>query len=56
LIVAAGVLLEMVLGSVQPGMTGRCRVVLLPARGQILCVSQLDPKKADVALGLLAKR
>jgi hypothetical protein len=56
LIVAAGVLLEMVLGSVQPGMAGRCRVVLLPARGQILCVSQLDPKKADVALGLLAKR
>lgn len=56
LIVAAGVLLEMVLGSVKPGMEGRCRVVLLPARGKMLCVTQVDPKRADVALGLLSKR
>jgi hypothetical protein len=56
LIVAAGVLLEMIMGSVQPGAAGRCRVVLLPARGRVLCVTHLDPKKADVALGLLAKR
>ena len=56
LIVAAGVLLEMVLGSVKPGMSGRCRVVLTPARGRILCVTQVDPKRADVALGLLSKR
>jgi hypothetical protein len=56
LIVAAGVLLEMILGSVKPGMEGRCRVVLLPARGQVLCVTQVDPKRADLALGLLSKR
>jgi hypothetical protein len=57
LIVAAGVLLEMILGSVQPGVAGQCRVVLLPARGRVLCVTHVDPKKADVALGLLeAKR
>jgi hypothetical protein len=56
LIVAAGVLLEMVLGSVQPGAAGRCRVVLLPARGRVLCVTHLDPKKADLALGLLGRR
>ena len=56
LIVAAGVLLEMVLGSVKPGMSKRCRVVLVPARGRILCVTQVDPKRADVALGLLSKR
>ncbi|MGO8993946.1 MAG: hypothetical protein ACLQVI_11495 [Polyangiaceae bacterium] len=56
LIVAAGVLLEMVLGSVQPGALGQCRVVLLPARGRSLCVTHLDPKKADTALGLLSKR
>jgi hypothetical protein len=56
LIVAAGVLLEMVLGSVQPGLAGRCRVVLLPSRGRTLCVSHLDPTKADAALGLLSKR
>jgi hypothetical protein len=56
LIVAAGVLLEMILGSVKPGMEGRCRVVLLPARGQVLCVTEVDPKRADVALGLLSKK
>ncbi len=56
LVVAAGVLLEMLLGSVQPGMAGRCRVVLLPARGTVLCVTGIDPKRADAALGLLAKK
>jgi hypothetical protein len=56
LIVAAGVLLEMVLGSVQPGVSGRCRVVLMPVRGRVLCVARVDPKRADVALGLLSSK
>jgi hypothetical protein len=56
LIVAAGVLLEMVLGSVKPGLSKKCRVVLLPARGRVLCVTQVDPKRADIALVLLSKK
>ncbi len=50
LVVAAGILLEMLLGSVQPGMAGRCRVVLQPARGTV-CVTDVDPKRRERGAG-----
>jgi hypothetical protein len=55
LIVAAGVLLELLFGSLEPAATGRCRIVLVPARGPSLCVAELDPAKADAALRTFAK-
>jgi hypothetical protein len=55
LIVAAGVLLEMLFGSIEPATTGRCRLLLVPARGAILCVARLEPRKTDAALLAFAR-
>ena len=56
LIVAAGILLDLLLGSVAPGSTGRCRVIFVPTKGPHLCVAQVDAKLADAALAKLAQR
>jgi len=56
LIVAAGVLLEMLFASLEPGVTGKCSIVLVPAKGRSVRITQLDPKVADSALMILAKK
>jgi hypothetical protein len=55
LVVAAGVLLEVLFGSIEPATTGRCRVLLVPARGKRLCVAYLEPRRTDEALRAFAK-
>jgi hypothetical protein len=55
LIVAAGVLLEMLFASLEPGMTGKCSVIVVPARGRGFSIAQLQAKEADSALTILAK-
>jgi hypothetical protein len=56
LIVAAGVLLEMVLSSLEPGAVGRSRMLFVPVRGPTVCVAGVDPKRADAALTLLLSK
>ncbi len=56
LFVAAGIGLDFVLGSAFSGARGRCRVVFLPATGKSVCVADVDPKRADLALTLLRGR
>ncbi len=53
-IVAVGVLLDFALGSVGPGIAGRCRVILVPKSGASICVARTDARRADEALATLA--
>jgi hypothetical protein len=56
LLVAAGVALEMILGSLEPAASGRCNVLIVPIRGRSVCLAVKDAKLADDALTILAKR
>src|SRR5262249_5726296 len=57
LIVAAGVGLDFVLGTVIPGSRGRCRVAFVPRTGPTLSVGDVDASRADDALSrFLARR
>ncbi len=55
LVIAAGVGLDLVLGSLLPGATGKCRVVLMFLRGPAVCVAWVDADRADRALAKLAQ-
>lgn len=50
LIVIAGIAADFVLGSLLPGTRGRCRIALVPRAGGVLCVGDVDAKRADAAL------
>lgn len=54
LIVAVGILLDFVLGSVGPGVVGRCRVLIVPKKGASICLAKVDAGRADAALARLA--
>jgi hypothetical protein len=49
-IVAIGVGLDFVLGTVVPGARGRCRIAFVPRTGPTLCVGDVDVRRADDAL------
>jgi hypothetical protein len=49
-IVALGVAADFVLGTVLPGTRGRCRVSFVPRTGSVLCVADVDAKRADDVL------
>jgi hypothetical protein len=53
-IIAIGILLDFALGSVAPGVSGRCRVVLVPKSGASICIAKADAQRADAALAKLA--
>jgi hypothetical protein len=53
-IVATGILLDFALGSVAPGIVGRCRVILTPKSGASICLARADARRADAALTKLA--
>jgi hypothetical protein len=55
-LVAAGIAFDLLLSSIRFGATGRCRVVLAPRKGRALCIGNVDSKRADAALALLAQR
>jgi hypothetical protein len=53
-VIAVGIGLDFLLGSLAPGATGRVRIAFVPRRGAAVCVGGLDPKRADAALQRLA--
>jgi hypothetical protein len=53
LIALLGLALDFILSSLVPGVRGRARVLLVPRRGQIVCVQSVDPDVADQVLGQL---
>jgi len=55
LFVLAGVVIDLVLSSVRFGAKGKCRIVLSPRRGRVVCIGDVDPKRADAALASLAR-
>jgi hypothetical protein len=54
--VAVGIALDFALSSVRFGAKGKCRVVLSPRKGRVVCIGDVDPARADAALALLAQR
>jgi hypothetical protein len=54
-VVALGITLDFALTSLAPGAMGRCRLLFVPKTGPTLCVGDVDAKRADAALGHLAK-
>jgi hypothetical protein len=52
--VALGILFDVALGSLVPGVSGRCRLVFVPRAGAPICVGGVDAGQADVALTRLA--
>ena len=55
LVIAVGVLLDFVLGTIAPGTAGHCRIVFVLRKGSPVCVAALEPKVADAALAKLAQ-
>jgi hypothetical protein len=53
--VALGILLDFGLGSLVPGVVGRCRLIFVPRAGAPLCVAEVSSKDVDLALTRLAK-
>jgi hypothetical protein len=53
-IIGVGVLLDFVLGSLSPGLVGRCRVLLGPRKGAPICIAKVDAERADAALAQLS--
>lgn len=49
-IVAAGIGLDFVLGTVLPGARGKVRIAFVPRSGATVCVGEIDAKRADDAL------
>jgi hypothetical protein len=55
LIAVFGIGLDFVLTSLVPGLKGKARVVVVPRRGSILCITLVKPAQADALLTELAK-
>jgi len=55
-IVIAGLALDLLLSSVRFGAAGKCRVVIAPRKGSVVCIGNVDPQRADAALASLAQR
>jgi hypothetical protein len=49
-IVALGIALDFVLGTLVPGSRGRCRLTFVPRKGPTLCVGNVDVRRADDAI------
>lgn len=55
IIALLGLGLDFVLSSLVPGLRGKSRVVIVPRRGSALCVTSVDPARADEFLGQLSR-
>lgn len=51
-----GIVLDLVLTSLLPGLRGECRLVIVPTKGRKICVGRLDLQSTDRMLADLAKR
>jgi hypothetical protein len=54
-IVAVGIALDFAFGSIEPGVSGRCRIAFVPRTGATVCIGDVDTKRADAALTRLAQ-
>ena len=54
LVVLVGLGLDFLLASLLPGSRGRCRVILVPQRGPVICIGEVEVAAADAFLGQLA--
>ena len=52
----AGIVLDLVLSSLLPGLRGETRLVIVPTMGRKVCVGRLDLQATDRLLADLAKR
>lgn len=50
LIIAIGIAADFVLGTLLPGSRGRCRLTFVPRTGPVLCIGDVDARRADDAL------
>lgn len=50
LVIALGVAADFVLASLLPGTRGRCRLAFVPRKGAVLCIGNVDARKADEML------
>jgi hypothetical protein len=55
-IVALGIAVDFVLGTLIPGTRGRCRVSFVARKGPTLCVGNVDVRRADDALSRVLRR
>lgn len=55
LIALLGLGLDLVLSSLIPGLIGKSRVILVPRRGPVFCITGVSPARADALLAALAK-
>ena len=53
--VAVGIALDFALSSIRFGAKGKCRLVLAPRKGRVVCIGGVDPQRADAALAALAQ-
>jgi hypothetical protein len=49
-IVGLGIAADFVLGTLLPGSRGRCRIAFVPRSGPVLCIGDVDVRRADDAL------
>jgi hypothetical protein len=49
-VVALGIGADFLLGTLLPGARGRCRIAFVPRTGPVLCVGDVDARRADDAL------
>ena len=50
-----GLGLDFVLSSLVPGLRGKSRLLLVPRRGAVVCLNEVDPARADALLAQLSK-
>jgi hypothetical protein len=55
LLLAGGVVLDLILEGAGSGLRGKCRLVLVPRRGPALAMGEVDPAAADAALRSLKR-
>jgi hypothetical protein len=53
LVALFGLGIDFALASLVPGSSGRCRLILVPRRGALLCIGSVDPALADRLLSRL---
>jgi len=53
--ILAGLLLDFVLTGAEDNLRGRCRLLVVPARGRTLCLGRVDPERADEMLAFVTE-
>jgi len=53
--IVAGLLLDFVLSGGEDNLRGRCRLLVVPARGRTLCLGRVDPGRADEMLAFVTE-